>query len=110
MFKMRIHLLVSTVSGSRHEFVDRENRIILEYKAKNSFYIESHGLQGNDFIFRNRNGFNEYIAGQQVRVTAGGGVTLAEASVAEPQTLFAKAVNFLDALISVKAAYAASLA
>ena len=99
-----------TVSGSRHEFVDRENRIILEYKAKNSFYIESHGLQGNDFIFRIRNGFNEYIAGQQVRVTAGGGVTLAEASVAEPQTLFAKAVNFLDALISVKAAYAASLA
>ena len=98
-----------TVSGSRHEFVDRENRIILEYKAKNKYRIEYVGYSNNAFVFRIRDGFDKYVGGQTVRVTAGGGVTLAEASSAQPQTLFAKAVNFLDELISVKAAYAAML-
>ena len=99
-----------TVSGSRHEFVDRENRIILEYKAKNSYRIEYVGPDGaNGFLFRVRDGFGKYMAGQSVRVTASGAY-LAEAQPAAPQTLFAKAVNFLDELISVKAAWAAELA
>ena len=97
-----------TVSGSKHEFVDRENRIILEYKAKNSYKVEYLGPDGNGFLFRVRDGFGKYVAGQTVRVTASGAY-LAEAAPAEPQTLFAKAVNFLDEFISVKAAYAADL-
>lgn len=98
-----------TVSGSRHEFVDRENRIILEYKAKNSYHIESLGPDGSrGFLFRIRDGFGKYKAGQTVRVTAQGNY-LAEAAKAEPQGFFAQAVSFLDDLISVKAAYAADL-
>ncbi|MDR3176846.1 MAG: inverse autotransporter beta domain-containing protein [Desulfovibrio sp.] len=96
-----------TVSGSRHEFVDRENRIILEYRAKNSYRIEYLGqVAANTFRFRVLNGFDEYMAGQTVHVTASGAY-LAEASPAPPASLFARAVNFLDGLISVTAAYAA---
>ncbi|MDR2161358.1 MAG: inverse autotransporter beta domain-containing protein, partial [Desulfovibrio sp.] len=60
-----------TVSGSRHEFVDRENRIILEYRAKNSYRIEYLGPAGkNLFRFRVLDGFDEVMAGQTVLVTA----------------------------------------
>ncbi len=98
-----------TVSASRHEFVDRENRIILEYKAKNAYRIEYLGPNGaRGFLFRIRDGFGEYKAGQTVRVMASGNY-LAEAAKTEPQSFFAQAVNFLDELISVKAAYAADL-
>ncbi len=99
-----------TVSGSRHEFVDRENRIILEYKAKNSYRIEYVGPDGSGFLFRVRDGFGNYMAGQTVRVTASG-TYLAEAGAkaapAGAPSLFAQVVNFFDGLISVKAAYAA---
>jgi hypothetical protein len=62
-----------TVSGSRHEFVDRENRIILEYRAKNAYRIEYLGAAGpNLFRFRILNGFDEFMAGQTVHVTASG--------------------------------------
>jgi len=99
-----------TVGGSRHEFVDRENRIILEYKAKNSYSIEYLGPDGaRGFRFRIKNGFGEFAAGQTVRVTAQGGAFLAEAQSQEPQTLFATVVNFLDDLISVSSAYAADV-
>ena len=96
------------VSGSRHEFVDRENRIILEYKAKNNFHIEYLAGESNAnlFVFRVRNGFDEFVAGKTVRVTAGNAVIVAQAV---PQSFFARAVNFLDELISVTAAYAADL-
>jgi hypothetical protein len=95
------------VSGSRHEFVDRENRIILEYRAKNSYRIEYLGPAGpNVFRFRVLNGFDEFMAGQTVSVTANG-MYLAEAAPERPATLFARAANFLDELISVKAAWAA---
>jgi hypothetical protein len=98
-----------TVGGSRHEFVDRENRIILEYKAKNSYQIEYLGPDGaRGFLFRIRDGFGEFKAGQTVRVTASGAY-LAEAKAHEPPTLFANVVNFLDDLISVSSAYAADL-
>lgn len=99
-----------TVGGSRHEFVDRENRIILEYKAKNNLNIEFLGaIGGNRFLFRVLNGFGEFAAGQTVRVSTGG-AWLAESAPAEPPTLFAQLVEFLDELISVKAAWAGSIA
>jgi hypothetical protein len=62
-----------TVSGSRHEFVDRENRIILEYRATDAYRIEYLGPAGSNpfrFRFRVLNGFDEVIAGQTVYVTA----------------------------------------
>ena len=96
-----------TVSGSKHEFVDRENRIILEYKAKNSYRIEYLGSVGvNAFKFRILDGFGKHKSGQSVIVRAGGGVTLAEAP-AEPKSYFAQAIDFLDGLISVSTAHAA---
>jgi hypothetical protein len=91
--------------------VDRENRIILEYRAKNRFQIEVLGLQGNAFVFRIRNGFGDYVAGQIVRVSAGGGVMLAEASSlqpGQPRSFFAQALDTLDSLISVAKAHAAT--
>lgn len=69
-----------TVHGSRHDFVDRENKIILEYRAKNNFHIEYLGKAGdNTFRFRIKNGLNKYVGGQQVTVSGGSGVTLAAA-------------------------------
>ncbi|MDR2604363.1 MAG: inverse autotransporter beta domain-containing protein [Desulfovibrio sp.] len=98
-----------TVSGSRHEFVDRENRIILEYRAKNSYRIEYMGSVGpNLFRFRVLNGFDEFMAGQTVYVTASEPY-LAEAAPEPPASLLAGAVNFLDELTSMRAAYAADL-
>lgn len=56
-----------TVGGSRHEFVDRENKIILEYRAKNAFRIEYVGKAGtNRFDFRLVNGFDKTVSGQTV--------------------------------------------
>ncbi|MDL2207225.1 inverse autotransporter beta domain-containing protein [Desulfovibrio sp. OttesenSCG-928-M16] len=103
-----------TVGGSRHEFVDRENRIILEYKAKSNFRIEYIGKSGaSTFRFRIINGFGEFIAGKTVQVSAGGGVNLAAAPASGPASregvsLFAQALNFIDELISVSTAHAAS--
>ena len=96
-----------TVGGSRHEFVDRENRIILEYKAKNNYHIEFVRRDGDNFIFRVRNGFDKYPTGTMVRVTPSG-TQFAEAPVT-PKSFFAQAVDVLDGLISTKAAYAADL-
>jgi hypothetical protein len=99
-----------TVSGSRHEFVDRENKIILEYRAKNAYRIEYLGMVGaNIFRFRIVNGFDEFMAGQTVHVTASGPY-LAEAASAQPASLLARAARFLDDLLSVRAAYAADRA
>ena len=56
-----------SVGGSRHEFVDRENKIILEYRAKNAFRIEYVGKAGtNRFDFRLVNGFDRTVSGQTV--------------------------------------------
>lgn len=96
-----------TVGGSRHEFVDRENRIILEYKAKDAYRIEYLGTVGNNiFKFRIRNGFDEFMAGQTVHVSADGGITLAETVLPE-KSFFARAGEFFVDLFSVSAAYAA---
>lgn len=97
-----------TVQGSRHEFVDRENRIILEYKAKNNYRVEFTGRDGNVFSFRIRNGFDEYMAGQTVRVTASGVTSLAQARTA-PATFLAQAGDVLGGLFSVREAHAATL-
>jgi hypothetical protein len=93
-----------TVSGSKHEFVDRENRIILEYRGKNSYRIECLGqVAANTFRFRLLNGFDEFMAGQTVHVAAAGAY-LAESTKLESTHFFA-----LDNLISMKAAHAASI-
>ena len=98
-----------SVSGSRHEFVDRENRIILEYRAKNAYMIEYLGPNGgavNEFVFRIRNGFDEYKAGQTVRVTASG-VTLAAASAPPETSLLARLGGAIADFFSTSTAHAA---
>lgn len=97
-----------TVAAARHDFVDRENRIILEYKAKNNFHVEFIGRNGNTFTFRIKNGFNKYASGQTVRVSASGVTTLAEAKAVSSNFL-AQAGEFWGDLFSVSAAYAADL-
>lgn len=67
-----------TVGGSRHEFVDRENRIILEYKANGCYHIEYLGLAGtNVFRFRLFNGFNENASRQHAVAVITSGATFA---------------------------------
>ena len=98
-----------SVSGSRHEFVERENRIILEYRAKNAYMIEYLGPNGgavNEFVFRIRNGFDEYKAGQTVRVTASG-VTLAAASAPPETSLLARLGGAIADFFSTSTAHAA---
>ena len=98
-----------SVSGSRHEFVDRENRIILEYRAKNASMIEYLGPNGgavNEFVFRIRNGFDEYKAGQTVRVTASG-VTLAAAPALPETSLLARLGGAIADFFSTPTAHAA---
>ena len=98
-----------SVSGSRHEFVDRENRIILEYRAKNAYMIEYLGPNGgavNEFVFRIRNGFDEYKAGQTVRVTASG-VTLAAAPALPETSLLARLGGAIADFFSTPTAHAA---
>ena len=97
-----------TVHGSRHDFVDRENKIILEYKAKDSFHIDYLGYNGNVFTFRVRNGFDKAVVGQMVQVMAGGAVTIAQAPVnpVQKQTFFAQALDVLDGFFSVRSAHA----
>ena len=100
-----------TVEGSRHDFVNRQNEMILEYRAKENFHIDFLGRVGvNQFKFRIRNGFDQYVAGQAVRVTAGGGVLLAEIKAPVRPAFLAGAREFLGGLFSAKAAYAAELA
>jgi hypothetical protein len=60
-----------TVSGDRYVFPDRENRIVLEYRAKNAYRIEYVGPDGqNLFRFRVLNGFDEIMSGLTVYVRA----------------------------------------
>jgi hypothetical protein len=65
-----------TVAAARHEFVDRENRIILEYRAKQGAYrIEQLAPLGSDlYPFRILDGFGEIVTGLtvSVRVRDGG--------------------------------------
>ena len=96
-----------TVGGSRHEFVDRENRIILEYKAKDNYHIEFVSRNGNVFTFRIKHAFDEYAAGKTVRVSASGVTTLAE--VTAPKSFLARAGDAIVDFFSVSAAYAADL-
>lgn len=76
-----------TVNAARHDFVDRENRIILEYRSKDGrFLIEYLGLDGSrGHQFRIKNGFGKYVAAQNVRVKALDGPYLAETGNATPQ-------------------------
>ena len=97
-----------TVSGSRHEFVDRENRIILEYRAKNAGRIEYLGpVSGqNAFLFRVTDGFGRAWAGKTVWVRADN-VTLAVAPQPS-RSLLALAGDVLGGLFGAREAHAAT--
>ena len=99
---------IRTVADSRHEFVDRENRIILEYRAKNNYQIEFVGRSGDVFTFRLKHPLDGIAAGKTVRVSASGVTTLAEHQTA-PTGFFASVGDFLGDLFSVSTAYAADL-
>lgn len=62
------------VGDSRHESVDRENRIILEYRAKHGDHgiehVGPYGNKTNEFIFRVEKSFDGIAVGETVRVTA----------------------------------------
>ena len=91
-----------TVHGSRHDFVDRENKIILEYQTKESLYIDFVSYADNTFIFRVRDGFNKNKPGQAVEVTLRGTATLAAAPV-QPEAkkgFFAEMLNNLRGLLA----------
>lgn len=97
-----------TVHGARHDFVDRENKIILEYRTKNTFRIDFLNFDGaNTFSFRLRDGFDKAAVGQAVRVTAGGYVTVAEVAPQSPG-LLARVRSALAGLFSVASAQADS--
>jgi hypothetical protein len=58
-----------TVSGSRHEFVDRENRIVLEYKAKHGSstgYIEYLGFHSGLIVLKARDASGKPLAGKAI--------------------------------------------
>lgn len=98
-----------TVSGSRHEFVDRENRIILEYRAKNAGRIEYLGRvsgQTNAFAFRVTDGLGRAWAGKTVWVRADN-VTLAVAPQPS-RSLLALAGDVLGGLFGAREAHAAT--
>ncbi|MDR2870894.1 MAG: inverse autotransporter beta domain-containing protein [Deferribacteraceae bacterium] len=85
-----------TINDSRHDFVDRETSIVLEYRAQNSYNIFYVGTVGvNAFKFRITDGFGRAVANKQATVSVGNGVTLA---AAEPQPigLFAALKSFFS--------------
>ncbi|GHU30260.1 hypothetical protein AGMMS50256_16850 [Betaproteobacteria bacterium] len=110
-----------TVSASRHEFVDRENKIILEYKAGKAYHIELTGFNkaSGEFILRLRNGFDEFPDDVTVTVRASHGATLARKEAAAPTTPTAPAsflaraaealrtLRTLQEIFSIKTAHAA---
>lgn len=97
-----------TVQGSRHDFVDRENKIILEYQAKKKFQVDFIGLEGvNTFRFRVLNGFNKTVAGQIVTVSSTN-ITLAEVTAQPQPSTFARVKQWWQNLAFVKNAEAAS--
>jgi hypothetical protein len=65
-----------TVDGSRHDFVNRQNEMILEYRVKEgAFNIIQRGMGvTNIFVFQITNGFGEAVAGQRVAVSLPAGV------------------------------------
>jgi Tfp pilus assembly protein PilE len=98
-----------SVSASRHEFVDRENKIILEYRAKKAYHIELTRFDRNsgEFVFRLRNGFDEFPDGVTVHVRASNGATLAMNEAIAPTHFLARAANALRGIFSIKTAHAA---
>jgi len=72
-----------TVSGSRHEFVDRENRIILEYRNKEGKYqIEQIGA----YRFRISTGLDKVVPWHDVRVTAKAAVLTNPPDITVPES------------------------
>ncbi|MDR2745177.1 MAG: inverse autotransporter beta domain-containing protein, partial [Desulfovibrio sp.] len=88
-----------TVSGSRHDFVDRENKIILEYRAKQDYRIEYLGRAGdNQFRFRVTKAFGGYAAGATVTVSTGG-IWLAQHAHPPPDGFLARVAAAIEAFI-----------
>ena len=74
-----------TVDGSRHDFVSRQNEMILEYRAKERAATVTLGLGGdpnlNIYELRITDSFGQPLPNQTVTVTAG-----SEAAVLNPDT------------------------
>ncbi|MDR3629512.1 MAG: inverse autotransporter beta domain-containing protein [Desulfocapsaceae bacterium] len=104
-----------TVDGSRHEFVDRENRIILEYQAKNVIEIVwvnqnsaqfYKGIPTNILLRVFRNG--QPLRRQAVSMSSPDGFTIARAQPPASHTLLAQASAILTDLFSAPSANAAT--
>ena len=69
-----------TVDGSRHDFVNRQNEMILEYRAKEGVYniilLRTLDAVRNIFEFQITDGFGKVAAGRTVSVAADGGATI----------------------------------
>ncbi|MDR2502837.1 MAG: inverse autotransporter beta domain-containing protein [Deltaproteobacteria bacterium] len=60
-----------SVSGSRHEFVERENNIVLQYRVRDGRYnIEYLGWDGTGYLFRVSNGLGQPSPRLGAQVTA----------------------------------------
>ncbi|WP_198015323.1 inverse autotransporter beta domain-containing protein [Nitratidesulfovibrio termitidis] len=72
-----------TVSGAKHEFVDRENRIILEYRAKDGAYritLLSYNRETREFVLRLQDGFGRYPSGVRMDLSVDDGATVTPTS------------------------------
>lgn len=100
-----------TVGGSRNEFVDRENRIILEYRLKegHKYYVELVEKVGiNLFKFRLLDGFGYIAPYRQVNARAEGQTLISLEKQPAPTTFLAHANALLHDLFTIKAAHAAN--
>jgi transposase len=72
-----------TVSGAKHEFVGRENRIILEYQAEDGAYcitLLRYNRETGEFVLRLQDGFGRYPSGVRMDFSVNDGATVAPVS------------------------------
>jgi adhesin/invasin len=62
---------LTTIDGSRHDFVQRQNEIILEYRATPGRYriLVRKGANSNTFVLTILDGFGNIVTGLPVRIT-----------------------------------------
>ena len=86
-----------TVDGSRHDFVNRQNEMILEYREKEGVYNISLfrvlNASLNIFEFSLTTGFGQAAAGQVVTVSAGAGAAVLDPVTGLPATQFTTDAN-----------------
>ncbi len=77
-----------TVDGSRHDFVDRQNEILLEYRAKEGVYTitlnRTLDRNRNIFEFRLTDGFGRPAAGAAVNLAADNGAIVLDPGAGLP--------------------------